>query len=103
MQESENKVKITPVITTADAKVICISGEAGDVLSRHKVNDNALLLVKKGQFRYLEGETMLDLSAGEGHSIPADTFHALSCTTEAEAFLVIPIRAKIRFEKTEDA
>jgi hypothetical protein len=51
-----NRVKIAPVITTEEAKVIIISGAGGDTLAQHKVNGNGLLLVKKGTIRFSVGE-----------------------------------------------
>jgi quercetin dioxygenase-like cupin family protein len=93
------RVKIAPVVTTNEAKVICISGGPGDALARHKVNENALLLVKKGRVAYSEGGDPIELSEGEGHGIPAEVFHQVTCVTDAEVFVVVPIRGKIKFER----
>lgn len=94
-----NKVKIAPVITTDEAKVIIISGAAGDKLERHKVNDNGLLLVKSGRILYAEEERELELTGGAGHSIPAEVVHAITCLSAAEFFVIIPNRAKIKFSR----
>jgi quercetin dioxygenase-like cupin family protein len=94
-----NKVKVAPVITTEEAKVIMISGAAGDILAQHKVNGNGLLLVKKGTIRFSIGEENLTFTAGEGHSIPSEVVHAVTCITYAEFFVIIPVRSKIKFER----
>jgi quercetin dioxygenase-like cupin family protein len=96
---NKRRVKIAPVVTTDEAKVISISGGPGDALDRHKVNENALLLVRKGRVQYSEGEGPIELSEGEGHGIPAEVFHQVTCVTDAEVFVVIPIRGKIKFER----
>ena len=94
-----NKVKIAQVITTEEAKVIIISGAAGDKLAQHKVNGNGLLLVKKGTIRFTVGEEHQEFTEGEGHSIPSEVIHAVTCITDAEFFVIIPVRSKIKFER----
>jgi quercetin dioxygenase-like cupin family protein len=98
-EPNKRRVKIAPVVTTNEAKVISISGAPGDALDRHKVNENSLLLVRKGRVEYAEGEDVIELAEGEGHGIPAEVFHQVTCVTDAEVFVVIPIRGKIKFDR----
>ncbi len=94
------KVKIKLVLTSPTYKVICVSGGPGDLLEKHKVDEAAMLLVKKGRMIYQEkGEAPITLSENEGQNIPAEIYHQLSCVDEAEAFVIIPLQAKMKFER----
>jgi len=74
-----NKVKISASSPSSEFNVLSISGDAGDVLEKHKVNHNALLLVRNGKILYAEKDREQELSAGESWSIPADVFHKVVC------------------------
>lgn len=94
------KVKIKPVLASPEFKVLHISGEAGDVLERHKVTEPGLLLVKKGTISYQEeGQPEMQFSENEGHNIPPEIFHKVSCVNQAEIFVFIPQKATLRFKK----
>jgi len=94
------KVNISPVITSHDYKVICVSGNHGDILERHKVNESGILLVKKGSIHYQEeGGPEIKLMEGEGQNIPAEIHHEVRCIEAAEVFVIIPQKAKMRFAK----
>ncbi len=95
----KSSVNINAVLSTPDFKVISVSGAQGDTLEKHKVNENALLLVKEGSVIYKEGEQEILLHAGSGQSIPADVYHKVTCQEQAEVFVVIPLHAKMKFEK----
>jgi len=93
------KVSIKPVITSDNYKVICVSGNAGDVLERHKVNESGILLVKDGTVNYQEeGKASITLSQGEGHHIPAEVYHQVTCVNQASIFVMIPTQAKMKFK-----
>jgi len=94
-----NKVKIDLIKNESDFKVLNISGEPGNVLRSHKVNINALLLMRSGNIIYKEENELYPLSSGEIHVIPANVLHEVSCTTKAKFFIVMPDQAKIKFEK----
>lgn len=95
----KSSVKIKTVLSTTDFKVISVSGAVGDTLEKHKVSENAILLVKEGSITYKEGDTQTVLSQGSGHGIPAEVYHEVSCNEQAEIFVVIPKRAKMKFEQ----
>lgn len=94
-----NKVKINASNPSPEFKVLSISGNAGDVLENHKVNDSALLLVRNGKILYSEKDREQELNAGESWSIPADVFHKVTCIDESEIFVVLSTSTKMRFEK----
>jgi len=92
------KVKIKHVLASKDYKVISVSGNAGDVLEKHKVNESGILLVKDGTVNYQEeGKAPIALSQGEGHQIPAEIYHKVTCVDQASIFVLIPIQAKMKF------
>ena len=93
------KVKINVSTPSPEFKVLNISGNAGDVLENHKVNNNALLLVRNGKILYSEKDREQELNAGESWSIPADVFHKVTCIDESEIFVVLSTSTKMRFEK----
>jgi len=94
-----NKVKISSSTPSPAFKVLNISGSAGDVLEKHKVNDSALLLVRSGKILYSEIDREQELNTGESWSIPADVFHKVSCIDDSEIFVVLSTSAKMKFEK----
>ena len=93
------KVKISASSPSPEFKVLNISGNAGDVLENHKVNDGALLLVRNGKIRYSEESREQELTAGESWSIPAYVFHKVTCIEKSEIFVVLSTATKMRFEK----
>ena len=95
----ENKVNINVLKTASEFKVLDISGNPGDSLKNHKVDNSALLLVRAGSIIYKEAERMVVLSAGEACDIPANVFHKVTCTTKAKFFVVLSNQAKMTFEK----
>ena len=94
-----NKVKISTSSPSSEFKVLSISGNVGDVLEKHKVNDNALLLVRSGKILYSEKDREQELNAGDSWSIPADVLHKVTCIDESEVFVVLSTSTKMRFEK----
>lgn len=96
----KNKVNIKVVPSGGTFKVLCISGNNGDSLTKHQVNQDALLLVKLGSLTYQEEESNILLSEGQCHPIPAGVLHAVTCRSEdTEFFVVLPNQAKMKFEK----
>jgi len=96
---TKTKINITTALSSPDYKVLSLSGDEGAMLERHKVNENALLLVQTGSVTYKEAAKSIILSKGQVHQIPIGVFHELSCNEEATVFLVVPINAKMKFEK----
>lgn len=92
-------VKISSSNPSPEFKVLNISGNAGDVLENHKVNDSALLLVRNGKILYSEKNREQELNAGESWCIPADIFHKITCIDESEIFVVLSTSTKMKFEK----
>ena len=95
----DNKVKITASSPSPEFKVLSISGMAGDILDKHKVNQNALLLVRNGKILYSEEDRKQELSAGESWSIPAEVLHKVTCIEPSEIFVVLSNSTKMKFEK----
>lgn len=95
----ENKVNITILSSSPDFKVLSVSGKSGDVLTKHQVNFNALLLVQKGNIVYTEETRQQRLTAGACFNIPADTVHKVTCTEDSNFFVVLPNQSKMKFEK----
>ncbi len=94
------KVSISKVISTDTHKVILLSGQTGDTLHQHKVDTESLLLVKSGCITYKEeNQKEKVLYEGAGQRIPAEVFHEVYCNDTAEAFVVIPLAAKIKFKR----
>ena len=48
-EPNKRRVKIAPVVTTNEAKVISISDAPGYALERRKVKENSLMLVLRGR------------------------------------------------------
>lgn len=94
-----NKVKITTSTPSSEFKVLNISGDAGDVLENHKVNQSALLLVRNGKILYSEQEKEHELIAGDSLNIPAEVFHKVACLEPSEIFVVLQTSTKMRFKK----
>ncbi len=94
-----NKVKIEQVKNESGFKVLSISGEPGNSLTKHKVNVDALLLMRSGSIIYKEDNRMKILSAGECCDIPANILHKVTFTTKAKFFVIMAEAAKMRFEK----
>lgn len=94
----KKKISIEALKTSSGFKVLSISGEPGNSLSDHKVNHNAILLMRTGNIIYKEENRMETLSAGESCDIPANTIHKVTCTTKAKFFVVMPDAAKMKFE-----
>ncbi len=97
---TKSTVKIRPLLSSSGFKVIYISGKSGDKLESHKVNENALLLVQGGSVTYQEADKEIVLSEGEGHQIPSEVFHEVRCNDTAAVFLVVPIKAKMKFDRS---
>lgn len=95
----ENKVKITVAPNLSEFKVLNISGKKGDVLTKHQVNQNALLLVRNGKIIYSEQEMQQQLSAGECKDIPAKVIHEVACLEDSDFFVVLSNSTKMKFEK----
>ncbi len=95
----KNNIKAKAIFSSEDFKVINVSGESGDTLEKHKVNENGLLLVKKGSITYKEGDLQTIVSEGEGQHIPANVFHEVSCNEAAEVFVIIPQQSKMKFAR----
>lgn len=94
------KAKVSKVLSSPDYKVISVSGNAGDVLEKHKVNQPAILLVQKGTVIYQEeGALPVKLTSTEGHNIPPEVFHQVTCVDEAAIFVLIPLEAKMKFKR----
>jgi len=94
----ENKVDIK-IIASADFKVLDVSGNSGDVLKKHQVNINGLLLVREGNIIYSEDTRLMLLAAGDSVNIPANVIHEITCKNEAKFFVVLPKQSKMKFEK----
>ena len=95
-----NKINIKIGLSSKDAKVLDATGNAGDVLKKHKVNYNAVLFVREGKITYTEEDRRsLELAAGDCTIIPAEVYHEVECSTDAKFFVVLPNQAKIRFTK----
>jgi len=95
----DNKVKIK-VLPTSDAfKLLDVSGNSGDVLNKHQVNIDALLLVKAGNIIYADDTGQQRLKAGEFMNIPPNVIHKVTCTDTANFFVVLPSFSKMKFEK----
>ena len=95
----EKKVKIELQHSSDDFKVLNLKGQAGEVLKKHKVDHNALLLVGTGTIIYQEdGQAAKTLSEGNCQSIPANVFHEVICQDTAQCFVVLSNRAKLRFQ-----
>ncbi len=96
----KNKVNIKVVPSGDTFKVLSISGNNGDALTKHQVNQDALLLVKSGSLTYQEEEQNVLLTEGQCHPIPASVLHAVTCQSAAtEFFVVLPNQAKMKFKK----
>ncbi len=95
----KSSVNIQLLLSSPDFKVLSISGEAGDTLESHQVNENALLLVREGVVTYQQAEQSILLSEGEAHAIPADHYHSVRCQEASNIFVVIPKRATMKFER----
>ena len=95
----ENKVKIKILTTSPDFKVLDVSGNPGDVLKKHQVNINGLLLVREGNIIYSEDTRQLLLAAGDSVNIPANIVHEVTCKNTAKFFVVLPKQSKMKFEK----
>lgn len=95
----ENKVNIKVLTTSPDFKVLDVSGRSGDVLKKHQVNINGLLLVREGNIIYSEDTRLLLLAAGDSVDIPANVVHEITCKNEAKFFVVLPKKSQMRFEK----
>ena len=96
----KNKVNIKVVPSGETFKVLHISGNSGDALTKHQVNQNALLLVKSGNLTYQEENSNVLLTEGQCHPIPAGVLHAVTCrSAETNFFVVLPNQAKMKFEK----
>ncbi|MFK7979588.1 MAG: hypothetical protein AB8G86_06380 [Saprospiraceae bacterium] len=95
----KNKVNIKVVPSGATFKVLSISGNSGDALTKHQVNQAALLLVKSGNLTYQADNLEVLLSEGQCHPIPANVLHAVTCRAEnTQFFVVLTNQAKMRFE-----
>lgn len=95
-----NKIALTVGLSTDEVKVLNGAGNANDVLKKHKVNFNTVLLVREGKITFEEeGDKgrKLELSAGDSIIITAEVHHEVSCITDAKFFLVLPNQAKIKF------
>jgi len=92
-----NKINIKIGLSSEDVKVLDAAGNAGDVLRKHKVNYNAVLLVREGKIVYTEAGRDLELAAGDCTTIPAEVYHEVNCSTDAKFFVVLPNQAKIKF------
>ena len=86
----ENKVNIKVILSSPDYKVLELSGDTGAVLKKHKVNQNALLLVREGTIAYIETSRKLEASAGGCVEIPKGIVHEVSCTMPSKFFVIIP-------------
>ena len=95
----EKKVKIKLLPSSNAYKVLSITGETGDILKQHKVDIDALLLMKEGTITYEEATRKVNLSAGECLDIPANVFHEVTCEEDASFFVVLSTQAKMRFQK----
>jgi|GEM_PF-2782579 len=93
------RVTMSLVISTADHKVMMVSGASGDLLESHKVDVEALLLVKNGNITYEQEGERIVLVSGQGYSIPSDVYHAVHCNEASEIFIIIPKRAKMKFQR----
>lgn len=94
-----NKINIKIGLSSEDVKVLNATGNAGDVLKKHKVNYNAVLLVREGKITYTESGRYLELAAGDCMTIPAEVYHEVICSTDAKFFVVLPNQAKMKFAK----
>ena len=95
----KNKVNIKVVPSGDTFKVLHILGNSGDALTKHQVNQAALLLVQTGNLTYQEESKEVLLSAGQCHPIPVNVLHAVTCRAEnTQFFVILSNRAKMRFE-----
>jgi len=94
-----NKINIKIGLSSEDVKVLDATGNAGDALKKHKVNHNAVLLVREGKIIYTEAGRDLELMAGDCTTIPAEVYHEVNCSTDAKFFVVLPNQAKIKFAR----
>jgi len=95
----KNKVNIKVVPSGETFKVLGISGNSGDALTKHQVNQAALLIVQSGNLTYQEDNKAVLLSEGECHPIPANVLHAVICrSANTQFFVVLSNRTKMKFE-----
>ncbi|MGK0364824.1 MAG: quercetin dioxygenase-like cupin family protein [Saprospiraceae bacterium] len=94
-----NKIKISVGLSSDDVKVLNATGNAGDVLKKHKVNYNAVLLVREGKILFTEEGRELELGAGDCTTITAEVYHEVNCLADAKFFLVLPNQAKMKFSE----
>lgn len=94
-----NKVTVKIGLSTPDFKVLDISGEIGSELKKHKVNENALLIVRIGVIAYEEENcSALILKEGTCHNIPSNVYHQVTCIEKANFFVVLTNHTKMKFE-----
>lgn len=95
----KNKVNIKIVPSGETFKVLGISGNSGDALTKHQVNQAALLLVQSGNLTYQEDNKDVLLSEGDCHPIPANVLHAVTCRSpNTQFFVILQQQAKMKFE-----
>lgn len=94
----KNKVNIKVVPSGETFKVLHISGNSGDALIKHQVNQPALLVVQMGNLTYQEENKEILLSEGHCHPIPANIVHAVTCrSADTRFFVVFPKITKMKF------
>jgi len=95
----KNKVNIKVVPSGDTFKVLGISGNSGDALTKHQVNQPALLIVQSGNLTYQEAHKEVVLSEGQCHPIPANVLHAVTCRSpDTQFFVVLQNQTKMKFE-----
>jgi len=80
-------------------KVLEIIGKAGDEISAHKVNKDALLQLLSGSVIYVEGKNKIELCEKTIHPIPGGQVHTLRFSEEAKLHLILVTETKMSFVK----
>ena len=97
--KTNKKISIAILNESPAYKVLGAYGTAGDSLKAHKVNADAILLVRDGSISYKTSVNEINLTAGGTHHIPSEEIHEVHCETDAKFFLVVPKAAKMIFTK----
>jgi len=92
-------LKFQSILKSEDYKVIQITGVSGDVISSHKVDENSILIIKKGYVSYKENDREIELYEDEAHAIPKDITHEVLFKDDSHLLLVRPSGSIMKFDK----
>ncbi len=96
------KPDIKVKIENGSFKVLEIHGKPGDLLAKHKVNNDALLQVISGKVVYKEEDVSLELSSHDLHSIPAHQVHELAFEEISHLQLILAVDTKMKFMTSKE-